>query len=194
MTDLDTDRAVELLGDGGVVAAPTESSFGLCARLDRPRALQSLFAYKPERDKPLPIVVADVEMLVPYVAEPLDGARPWIQRYWPGALTIVFRASGLVPEAVTANTGTVGVRQPGHARLRELIQRVGVPLTATSANPPQGTPIQDRVRLAEVFPDLAVWIGGGEPYGNPPSTVVRIEGAGVRILRHGAVKVPEAPG
>ncbi|HSL49202.1 MAG TPA: L-threonylcarbamoyladenylate synthase, partial [Candidatus Deferrimicrobiaceae bacterium] len=105
-----------LLEAGGLVAFPTESFYGLGADALDAGAVARVFEVKGRPDgKPLLVLVDSVEMVTRLATAVPDGARALMARHWPGALTLVLRASARVPAALTAGTGTVGVRMPGHA-------------------------------------------------------------------------------
>src|SRR4030095_4018857 len=110
------DAAAAVLKSGGIVAFPTESFYGLGADALAPEAVRRVFRLKgrPEA-KPLLVLVDSVEQALALAAEASAGARELMARHWPGPLTLVLRAAAAVPVEVTAGTGTVGLRVPGHA-------------------------------------------------------------------------------
>jgi len=123
-------------------------------------------------------------------AEIPDAARRLARRFWPGPLTLVLPAREGLPVPLTAGTGTIGVRVPGHATAAGLVAGLGAPVTAPSANPP-GAEHARRIDDARAYfgERVAVYVEGGELPGGA-STVAAVEGGRVRVLRHGAV--PEA--
>lgn len=181
----------ELLHQGELLALPTESSFCLAARIDRPRALRKLFELKRERRKPIPLVIASASLLPLYVEEIPPWAEALMKRFWPGALTLVFSASSRIPEEVHQGTKSVGIRQPGEANLLALLSQVQVPLTATSANLPGEPPLTRAEDLERVFPDLYIWGVVPETPGGPPSTLVDVRTPELKILRPGRIPVAE---
>jgi len=122
------DEVVAALDEGSVVAVPTESSYALAARIDRPAALAALARLKPGRNKPIGLMIAHPRHLPGYVADVPPVAFDLVRAYWPGPLTLVFRATHNVPEAVQAGTQSVGVRQPGDEDLLALLDAVGAVL------------------------------------------------------------------
>jgi len=181
----------ELLARGEVVAVPTESSFALCARVDSPTGLQRLFSYKPERKKPIPLVISDPAMLAPYVEEIPEIAVRLIERFWPGPLTLVLPATERIPEEIHQGTKSAGVRQPGLKILCELCKIASVPLTATSANRPGDPPITTVEELKRVFPDLPIWSVLPRTPGGPPSTILDLRHRPPQILREGRIPTGE---
>jgi L-threonylcarbamoyladenylate synthase len=184
-------KVADLLARGEVVAIPTESSFGLSARVDSPNGLKRLFSYKPERKKPIPLIISDPSMLTPYAEEIPERAKALIERFWPGPLTLVFTATDRIPEEIHQGTKSVGIRQPGLEILCELCALAGVPLTATSANLPGQTPITTIEDLHRVFPDLIVWSYLVKTPGGSPSTIVDPRCDPPRILREGRIPANE---
>lgn len=184
-------RALGTLKAGRVVAAATESSFGLLADAENPRALDTLLSLKPRgADKGQPLVVPDLASFRQLVGTLPAVAELLAQRFWPGPLTLVVEArAGLDPRVSLA--GTVAVRVPGASPAAELCRAWGRPLTATSANPPGMAPALQATEVAEFFPeavqdgDLAL-LGERAP-GGAPSTLVRIDTGGWSVLREGAI-------
>jgi L-threonylcarbamoyladenylate synthase len=184
--------AAAVLRRGGIVVYPTETFYGLGALAGAGPALERLARAKlrPE-GKPLPLLAADREQ-VEMVAV-LDGPAARVaDRLWPGPLTLVLPARAGVHPAVTAGTGTVGIRIPGSEVARALAAAAGGPLVSTSANPSGGLP---PARVEELDPELLrevdCVLDVGPTPGGQPSTVVGIDAGAVRILRPGAVPAAE---
>ncbi len=180
-------QAVSLLSSGGLLVYPTETLYALGARaLDGAAADRVRAAKGRADDKPLPLVAGDVEQARRLCAEwPAEAAR-LAARFWPGPLTLVLRAAGVVPSAVTAGTGTVAVRVPGRALPRSLCAAAG-PLVSTSANragEPPATRCADAVDAVGAAVGLA--LDGGTCAG-APSTIVELGPGGPRFLREGAI-------
>jgi len=129
------EAAARILRNGGLVAFPTETVYGLGANaLDR-AAVERIFAAKqrPSWD-PMIVHVATMEMLDQLVAEIPEAARRLMEAFWPGPLTLLLPRKATVPDAVTAGRPLVGVRMPSHPVALEIIRRAGVPVAAPSAN------------------------------------------------------------
>jgi L-threonylcarbamoyladenylate synthase len=140
-----------------------------------------------EEGKPILVLVADVEMAAAVVDDFPQLARRLAQRFWPGPLTLVLRARPGLPAPLTAGTGTIGVRVPGHALAAELVARLGGPVTAPSANPPGGEPPRRLDDARSYFGErVAAYLDGGELAGGA-STVAAVESDGVRVLRAGPI-------
>ena len=185
------DAAAAVLRSGGIVAFPTESFYGLGADALAPAAVRRIFAIKGRPDgKPLLVLVDSVEAALALAVEASAGARTLMAQHWPGPLTLVLRAAPTVPIEVTAGSGTVGVRVPGHAVARGLARAAGRPLTAPSANPSGGAPPPVATEVARYFEgQLDLILDGGATAGGEGSTVADCTVWPPRILRQGPIRL-----
>jgi L-threonylcarbamoyladenylate synthase len=182
--------AAHVLTGGGVAAFPTETFYGLAARALDAGAIRKIFALKgrPE-SKPLLVLVDSVAM-AETVCHLTDRARALMARYWPGALTLVLAARDFVPGALTAGTGTLGLRISPHPVALGLVRTLGAPVTAPSANPSELTPPTTADGVLSYFSDgLDLILDGGPTAGGAPSTVLDATVDPPKILRQGAVLV-----
>lgn len=178
---------VERLARGGILAVPTESSYGLAVDPWSETGVEAVYQVKGrERGKPLPVVaarLADLESLG------IDADLPILERLgalWPAPLTVVLplRAGALGP-AAAAGAGSLAVRIPAMVELRGLLEVLG-PLTATSANRSGELPVLDPVAAAELLAGRdALVVDGGRLPGGLPSTLVRWGRGGWEVLRSG---------
>jgi L-threonylcarbamoyladenylate synthase len=129
------DEAARILREGGTVALPTETVYGLGANALDIGAVAKIFLAKerPGWD-PMIVHVADEGMLCMVTDEVPEAARRLMAAFWPGPLTLLLPRSPLVPDSVTAGRPLVGVRMPAHRVMLEVIRRAGVPIAAPSAN------------------------------------------------------------
>ena len=183
--------SAELLAAGGVLAIPTESSYGLGVDPRDPKGVEAIYRLKGrERGKPLPVVAADLSQLLALGVEPASRALAWAKPRWPAAITVVLPLA--VPLAATAGGRTLAARIPAHEGLRRLLGELGHALTATSANrsgePPLIDPIEVHAWLAESAEEYLVVDHGRTP-GGPPSTLVELRDGEVVILRKGRDEV-----
>jgi L-threonylcarbamoyladenylate synthase len=183
-------RAAGILRNGGVVAFPTETVYGLGANAFDARAAARVFEIKqrPHFD-PLIVHVLDRAMLTRVVTEVPDDAERLIERFWPGALTLVLRKRPSIPDLVTAGSATVAVRMPSHPVARALLAAAELPLAAPSANPfgyLSPTRASHVERLLGDSVDL-ILDAGASSYGLE-STIVAFEPRPA-LLRSGAVDV-----
>ncbi|RRA47190.1 L-threonylcarbamoyladenylate synthase [Acidipila sp. EB88] len=186
-------EAAALLRAGATVAFATETVYGLGANAWDVAALEKIFAAKqrPTWD-PLIVHVADMEMLYSVVAEVPEPARLWIERFWPGPLTLLLPRSAAVPDLVTAGRARVGVRMPRHPVAQALLRAAGCPVAAPSANLFGHT---SPTSAAHVLADLdgridAVLDGGASEHGLE-STVVDACEDPCLVYRPGAVTLEQ---
>ncbi len=129
------EEAGRVIRNGGLVAFPTETVYGLGANALDPEAVKKIFEAKGRpQDNPLIVHIAEFEDLKPLVSEIDDLACRIMERFWPGPMTVILKKSTLVPDVTSAGLGTIGIRMPSNKIARELIKAAGVPVAAPSAN------------------------------------------------------------
>ncbi len=183
--------AVDILRQGGLVAYPTETFYGIAADPFSAIAVKSIFELKGRSESsPITLIIGDVEMLDGIVTGVPEQAKRLMERYWPGALTIVFNAAVVIPQELLAGFSTVGVRLPGCRVARELSSSFGGPITATSANP-SGSPAPRTAKgVLEYFgASIEAVIDGGTLGGTLGSTIVDCTGASVSVIREGDLRI-----
>jgi L-threonylcarbamoyladenylate synthase len=131
----DLERAARILQEGGLVAFPTETVYGLGGDGLRPEAARRIYEAKGRpSDNPLILHISDAKELPTIVSEIPEKAKPLMATFWPGPMTLIFHKSQQVPYETTGGLDTVAVRMPEHEGARQLIARAGVPVAAPSAN------------------------------------------------------------
>ena len=184
-------RAAECLRNGGLVAFPTETVYGLGVNaLDR-LAVQRLFAAKqrPATD-PLIVHVGSFESIAPLVSRVPRNARSLARRFWPGPLTLIFPRSARVPDEVTAGLPNVAVRVPAHPVARALIDAAAVPVAAPSANLfSRPSPTQASHVVDDLDGRIDLVVDGGSTTIGVESTVLDLTSDAPTILRPGAVTI-----
>jgi L-threonylcarbamoyladenylate synthase len=180
--------AATALRSGGVIVFPTESVYGLGADALSDAAVARLVSVRGrDEGKPILVLVRDLAMAETMSAAFPALARRLATRFWPGALTLVVPARDDLPAALTAGSGTIGVRVPGHRVAAALVAALGRPVTAPSANPPGAEPPRRIETARRYFGDAVdAYLDGGELPGGA-STVVAVGGDRVRVLREGLV-------
>lgn len=179
----------EILRNGGVMAFPTETVYGLGARYDDPKAIQKIYDLKHRpADNPLIVHINDRNDLSSLVEFPIDSRLQYLMdRFWPGPLTVLLPKSALVPEVVTAGLPTIAIRFPAHEITRDLIDQVGVPLVAPSANPSGKPSATHHDHIAYYFEREVFCIEAGFTSVGLESTVVGIDKGQVTIFRSGGI-------
>ena len=193
-TRSELDEAIATLAFGGVLVMPTDSVYGIgCAATSGNPAHERIFAIKRrDRSQTLPWLVADASDLTRYGESVPDYAVTLAVAHWPGALTLVVRASDAVPAEYRAANGTIALRCPDSNLVRALARGVGAPLATTSANThgaaaaTSGSGVEARI-VAEA--DLTL-DAGPAPVG-VASTIVDCTGESPKVLREGALSTEE---
>ena len=188
-------RAAAMLRDGGTVAFPTETVYGLGANALSAEAVEQIFAAKQRpRWDPIIVHVCDHAMLarvVRGVSIP-DTARKLMKKFWPGPLTLLLARSSEVPDAVTAGRPLVGVRMPGNTIALELIRLAGVPIAAPSANRFGHTsPTTAEHVIGDLGGRIDAVLDGGACELGLESTVAEVTGDGIVVYRPGGLDFGE---
>jgi L-threonylcarbamoyladenylate synthase len=187
------EEAASLLVRGEVIAFPTETVYGLGADAFNAKAVARIFELKkrPSFD-PLIVHIARREEVAGMVRSVPAEAGLLMDRFWPGPLTIILEKKRVIPDIVTAGLGTVGIRMPDHPVALALIEKLGRPIAAPSANPfgyMSTTTAQD---VAQLFHGrLPLILDGGPSSYGIESTIVSLGDGGVRVHRHGSVTVED---
>jgi L-threonylcarbamoyladenylate synthase len=182
-------EAVRVLRGGGVVAFPTETFYGLGADARNETAVEKIFRIKGRNFRnPLPVIIADDGEIVPLVEEIPAAATLLMKIFWPGPLTLIFRAAPPVSSRLTGGTGKIGIRVSSHPVARFLAAGLAGPLTATSANPSGGPECSSADAVIRALGDLPdAVIDGGTTPGGAGSTILDVTFFPPRILREGAI-------
>jgi L-threonylcarbamoyladenylate synthase len=179
--------AIEQILQGGLVAFPTDTVYGLGATLDNSQAIEQLFVVKGrESAKAIAVLVGDVDDLTNITPAPNRIAERLAERFWPGPLTLVVARSPHLP-VILSPTPTIGVRMPDHPGALQLLRLSG-PLAVTSANLSGGS---NTTTAQEVYDQLkgqiSLILDGGLAPGGQPSTVADCLGDQPVIIRQGPI-------
>ncbi|MCF0228375.1 MAG: threonylcarbamoyl-AMP synthase [Parasporobacterium sp.] len=190
-----TEEAAEAAGAvlrrGGTVAFPTDTVYGLGAVFSDRDAVRSIFEAKgrPE-NKPLSILVSGIDQ-VHFLTDSIpEDALKLMKKFWPGALTLVFRKreDACIPEEVTAGGDTIGVRMPDNAAAVSIIAAAGRPLAAPSANISGRRSASKAEEVTEdLYGKIDLIIDGGDCTIGVASTVVDASTSRMKILREGSI-------
>jgi L-threonylcarbamoyladenylate synthase len=128
-------RAARIIKQGGTVAFPTETVYGLGADALNPEAVRKIFQAKGRPlDNPLIVHISDIEQLKVIASDVPESARSLMDAFWPGPLTLIFKRKDIVPDVTTCGLDTVAVRMPDNPIALGLIREAGTPIAAPSAN------------------------------------------------------------
>ena len=187
------DDVIETVADillrDGVMAYPTETFYGLGAVCFSGKAVRRIYRLKArDAGKPLSLIVSSLDMIETLAVGPPPVFHRLAGEFWPGPLTLVLKASPSFPARLAGPGHTIGVRIPSVPWLRRLVTKVGLPITATSANISGEGEISDPAEILRTFNDkVDIIVDGGSTPGGQPSTIVDITGPMPLILREGAI-------
>jgi len=182
-------RAVEVLGNGGVVAIPTETVYGLAAAVNNPSSLNKVFSVKGRpTTHPLIAHLSSIEQLNEWAIDISDDAKSLANACWPGPLSILLKKSVNLPYLVTGNRETAVFRVPAHQFARQLIDALRVPLAAPSANRfGKVSPTAAEHVLDDLGSDVDLIIDGGPCTIGVESTIVDFTCDPPQLLRPGGI-------
>lgn len=180
--------AVEALRDGGIVAYPTDTLYGLAVDPRRDEAVRTLFGVKGrDLTAAIPLIAGSLEQAAD-VAILGDGELRLARQFWPGPLSIVAPVRPGISPLVLAGGSTVAVRVPSHAVARSLASAFGFCITATSANLSGEPGTADPAVVANALRDsIDILLDDGTAPGGPPSTIVELRGGRLFLVRAGAI-------
>ena len=188
------ESAGKIIRDGGIVAFPTETVYGLGANALDPDAVKSIFEAKGRpQDNPLIVHLSDTSQLPQLIKGGISStAARLADECWPGPLTMIFPKSNLIPDSVTAGLDSIGIRIPSSEYAQDFLRACGCPIAAPSANR-SGKPSPTTAR--RVFEDMngkiPLILDGGDCLYGVESTVLDVTGTVPKVLRPGGVSVEE---
>ena len=187
--DEDLQEASRILREGGLVAFPTETVYGLGANALLPEAAQKTYAAKGRpSDNPLIVHIADKAAVYDVAAEVSGAAERLMDAFWPGPMTLVLKKADSIPKETTGGLDTVAVRMPSHPVANRLIRLAGVPISAPSANlSGHPSPTEARFVIEDLDGRVDMIIDGGPVEIGLESTIIDLTGETPTILRPGYI-------
>ena len=186
------DAAKAAIDDGKLVVLPTDTVYGIGADAFRPDAVASLLDAKGRgREMPPPVLVPSAQTIDGLAMSVPSYARRLVERFWPGGLTLIFRAQPSLMWDLGDTNGTVALRMPDDETALALLEKTG-PLAVSSANR-TGQPTATTVTEAGFAfgPNVEVYLDGGTREGNQPSTILDCTKADPALMRAGAVSAEQ---
>ena len=187
------EQALRVLQDGGVVAVPTDTLYGLAADAFNTDAIERVFAIKERPEGlALPVLLSGPEQLSQVAVDVPEQLEAVAEAFWPGAMTLIVNRNGSLPPRLTAGNPTVAVRVPDHPAPRELARRLGRPITGTSANISGAADPQSLADLrAQVGDRVDFLVTAGPAPAGTASTIVDLSGEDPQLIREGAIPFAE---
>lgn len=182
-------RAVKILEDGGIIAYPTETFYGLGADATNEKSIEKIFSVKGrDFQNPISLIIGKPDDIYSLVKDVPESANKLMAAFWPGALTIVFSASDKVSPMLTAGTGKIGLRISSHPIANAIAQRLQKPLTATSANLSGASECSLASEVTEqIGKKVDAILDFGKTQGGKASTIIDVTCDPPVILREGAI-------
>jgi len=186
-------EAAKIIKDGGLVAFPTETVYGLGTDALNEEAVRRIFKVKGRSfNKPLSILIGRKEDLRQYVQEIPKSAQVLIERFWPGPLTLILRASLLIPDIIKGENNTIGIRMPNCRVTLEIVKTSGVPLACPSANlSGRSSPTKAEEVIKDLGEKIDLILDGKETKIGVESTVLDLTTYPPTMVREGALKREE---
>ncbi len=181
--------AAQVILDGGVIVYPTETIYGLGANALESKVVEKVYTIKErKKSNPILVLIPDRDVLEELALEVPDVAENLMNRFWPGPLTIIFKAAPIVSPILTARSGKIGIRLSSDEFCRELLSICKIPLTSTSANL-SGEPNPNSIGMINrrVLNSVDLIVDGGELTSQTPSTVVDVTKGKIELVREGAI-------
>ena len=186
------DRAIEVIQRGGVVGVPTDALYVLVADPLNLQAVVRVFAAKGrEHIRSLPLAISDTLMAEDLAKELSSRFYILARHFWPGPLTMIVPAAANVPLKVTGNTGRLAIRQPNSNALTAMIEKIGHPLIATSANISGQPTLSSGIELFATLDGRVDLVLDGGLCAGPGPTTVDITEPYWRVIREGAISEKE---
>lgn len=183
-------KAAKIIKNGGVVAFPTDTCYGLAVNPFDPQALDRLFEIKGRKSgKAIILLVSDMDMLGNLIIRVSPLQKSFMEAFWPGPLTLILNKKPRVPEQLGGKQQTIGIRYPKAEIPLRLIEKVGLPITATSANQSGKPTAQSAQEIEEnIGANIELILDAGH-CGQTASTILDLTVTPPKILRKG--QIPE---
>ncbi len=183
------DEAAKMLAEGGIVAIPTETVYGLAGNALDGAVTDKIYAAKGRpSDNPLIVHISKLSQWAPLVKEIPESAYELVNKYWPGPLTVILPKSEIVPEKVSGGLSTVAVRMPSDKIARAIIEKSGIPLAAPSANTSgKPSPTSAKYVIEDLMGKVDAIVDAGDCSVGVESTVISLCETPPRLLRPGGI-------
>jgi len=178
-------QVAEILGQGGVIAYPTDTTYGIGCSIFNKRGIDRIYQLKQrEKKKPFSFICADISEVARY-AKVSNYAFKILKRYLPGPYTFVLDASSIVPSLLTTKQKTVGIRIPANRICLAIVMKLGHPIVTTSANLSSEEPIGDPFHIEDVMGKQLDMVIDGGVLSPDVSSVISLIGDYPAVLRKG---------
>ena len=191
----DVNKIVDALSNGRVVAVKTDTVYGLVCDAFNKSATEKIYSIKRrETQKPISIFVKNLDDIKQYVDNSVLNKEiiELMEKYWPGALTIILKKKQGILDNITCNFDSIGIRIPNDSFLLSVLDRVSFPLAQTSCNISGEQEYTDAHTINEKFGDEIDYIvDGGKILNNVASTIIKIDNNNIHVIRQGDIIIDE---
>jgi tRNA threonylcarbamoyl adenosine modification protein (Sua5/YciO/YrdC/YwlC family) len=178
-------RAAEILRDGGIIAYPTDTYYGIGCDIMNKKAIERVYLLKRRsKHKPFSFICSDLKNISQY-AQVTNYAYKTMKRLLPGPYTFILEGSRLVPKIMLTKRKTAGIRVPDHTICLAIVEELGNPILSTSATDPDGAILESVVEIEETLGHALDLIIDGGPVSLRPSSVVSLIDDSPDIIREG---------
>jgi len=188
--------AVKALQKGEIIAYLTDTLYGLGGDARSLIAIEKIFSLKDRAtEKALPVIVGEKALVEKYVEAIPPVAAKLIEQFWPGPLTLIFKAAATVPPELIGHSGKIAMRLPAAKLAREISRNLGAPIIATSANRSGEPALNSAEQIAKTFgKQLALILDSGPPVQQQPSTIIDVTTQPPLLVRAGVIPAAEITG
>jgi len=180
------EKVVDCLKNGGVIAYPTDTYYGIGCDIMNKKAIERVYSIKRrDKSKPFSFICSDLKHISDY-AKISNSAYRTLKRCLPGPYTFIFEGSKMVPKIMLTKRKSAGIRVPDHQICMDIIKTLGNPVISTSANLPDEEPMSEAWMIEEAFSNQIDMVIDGGPVPNRPSSVISLIDDEPEILREGA--------
>lgn len=184
-------ECVDIIKNGGIVIFPTDTVYGIGCNVFNENAIKKIFEIKNRKyNKPINVLCSNIKDIHNLALELKEKEKEIIDKYMPGACTLIVNKKKEISNLLTAGLNTVGLRIPDNNIAIELISKCGIPIATTSANI---SGKMDNVEIGNIFEEFRdkvdIIIDGGKSKIGVPSTIVEVERDKIKVLRQGNLKI-----
>ncbi len=184
-------QAISNLKAGKVVVLPTDTVYGLACDFENEEAIKNIYDLKGRsQNKPLIILISNLKMLEGLIKNFDQKYQILIDKFWPGALTLIFEKTELVSDLISANSNKIGIRMPANKQILEVINKFGKPIIATSVNKSGNESLKSIEQIINTFPELDI-LESLEEMGNKESSIIDLTSSPPLLIREGAISRQE---
>ncbi len=180
------EKVVDCLRNGGVIAYPTDTYYGIGCDIMNKKAIEKIYMIKRrDKNKPFSFICSDLKHISDF-AKVTNSAYRTLKRCLPGPYTFILEGSKMVPKIMLTKRKTAGIRVPDNTICTAIVTTLGNPVLSTSANLPDEDPLSEAWMIDEAFPNLIDMVIDGGPVPNKPSSIISLMDDEPTVLREGA--------